>query len=58
MKKLFNLEFENVDYKDFPNFSDAFITYAEYEDGTPLTQAELENREAGDFFDEMYQSLI
>ena len=58
MKKLFKLEFENVDYKDFPNFSDAFITYAEYEDGTPLTAAELENREAGDFFDEMYQSLI
>jgi hypothetical protein len=27
--------------EDFPDFVDAYITYAEYEDGTPLTEEEL-----------------
>jgi hypothetical protein len=41
MIKLYNVEFEgathNVDYQ-----CDAFITYAEHEDGTPLTSDELD----------------
>lgn len=33
---------EGIDTKDFPDFSDAFASYAEYEDGTELTDDELE----------------
>ena len=37
-----NVEFDQIDTKDYPDFSDAFIVYAEHEDGTPLTEEELE----------------
>ena len=37
-----NITVENVDTKDYPDFSDAFISYAEHEDGTPYTDAELD----------------
>ena len=37
-----NVEFEDIDYKDAPDFCDAFISYAEHIDGTPLTTDELD----------------
>jgi hypothetical protein len=37
-----NIELEGVDMDDYPDFSDAFFSYAEYEDGTVLTDEELE----------------
>jgi hypothetical protein len=37
-----SLEFEDVDLRDYPDFSDAYVSYAEYEDGTALTDDELE----------------
>ena len=36
-----NMKVEGVDMEDFPDFCDAFISYAEHPDGTPLTDAEL-----------------
>jgi len=42
MKKLQNIEIESIDTKDYPDFCDAFISYAEYEDGTPLSDWELD----------------
>jgi len=30
-------EVDGVDSEDYPDFCDAFFSYAEYEDGTPLT---------------------
>lgn len=56
--KLINIEFENVDPKDYPDFCDAFISYAEHQDGTPLTDEELDSLDTADYYDEMYQSLI
>ena len=56
--KIINIEFEGVDNRDYPDFSDAFIVYAEYEDGTPLTEEECEALNPSDYWDEMYQSLI
>ena len=52
---------EYVDPKDFPDFSDACFSYAEYKSGTPLTEEELE--EMTDLFqDELneiaHESLI
>lgn len=37
-----SIELDNVDSRDYPDFSDAYISYAEYTDGTPLSDAELE----------------
>ena len=40
--KAANIELEGIDGGDYPDFCDAFIAYAEHEDGTPFTEAELE----------------
>jgi len=37
-----SIEIDGVDPSDRPDFADAYISYAEYEDGTPLTDGELE----------------
>jgi len=37
-----SVEVEDIDTTDAPDFSDAYISYAEFEDGTPLTEEELE----------------
>jgi hypothetical protein len=39
--KAYNVEVEDVDPKDYPDFCDAYISYAEHEDGTPFTDEEL-----------------
>jgi hypothetical protein len=36
-----SIEIEDIDTADYPDFTDAYITYAEFEDGTPLTEDEL-----------------
>ena len=36
-----NLEVDDVFTNDYPDFCDAFFSYAEYENGTPLTDDEL-----------------
>jgi len=37
-----SIEIDGVDSKDYPDFVDAFITYAEFTDGTPLNDNELD----------------
>ena len=37
-----SIEIDGVDPSDRPDFADAYISYAEYEDGTPLTDGELD----------------
>lgn len=41
LTKIENIEFENISLKDYPDFSDAYIVYAEI-DGRPLTDSELD----------------
>jgi len=41
-KKVVDLEVDGVDSGDYPDFSNAYFSYACYEDGTPLTDDELE----------------
>ena len=36
------LEVDGVDGSDYPDFVDAYLSYGEYEDGTPLTDGELQ----------------
>lgn len=40
-----SIQIDGVDMDDYPDFSDAYISYAEFEDGTPLTQQEIEKFE-------------
>jgi hypothetical protein len=44
-----SLEVDGIDTKDYPDFSDAFICYGEYTDGTPLEDVDLQalNDDAG-----------
>lgn len=37
-----SIELDGVDSSDYPDFSDAFIAAANFEDGTPLTDDELD----------------
>lgn len=41
-KPVYNIQVEDLHTDDAPDFCDAYIFYAEYEDGTPLTDAELD----------------
>ena len=41
-KKVVDLEVDGVDSRDYPDFSDAYFSNGCYEDGTPLTDEELE----------------
>ena len=50
-----NAEVDGVESGDYPDFCDAFFSYAEYEDGTPLNDEELE--ELGDENSEMINQL-
>lgn len=37
-----SLEIDGLDPRDYPDFCDAYFCYGEREDGTPLTEVELE----------------
>lgn len=56
-----NLEIDGVNHRDYPDFCDAYFSHAEYENGTWLTDAELEElRDVhGDVLHEMaFESCI
>ena len=40
-KNVVNLQVDGVDSRDYPDFSDAHFSSGSYEDGTPLTDDEL-----------------
>ena len=37
-----SVDFDGIDHSDAPDYSDAFIVSADFEDGTPLIEAQLE----------------
>jgi hypothetical protein len=41
-RKVVDIEVDGVDSRDYPDFADAYFCYACYEDGTPLTEQELD----------------
>lgn len=55
LTKIENIEFENINVSDYPDFSDAFISYAEI-DGRPLTDDELDQVNEDSYF--VYETLI
>lgn len=40
-KRVVDLQVDGVDGRDYPDFSDAYFSYGCYEDGTELTDEEL-----------------
>lgn len=46
-----SIELDGIDSDDYPDFVDAYVISAEFEDGTPLSEEELEQ-----LTDELYQS--
>ena len=51
-----NIELDGIDTKDYPDFVDAYISYAEYQCGTELNDLELEAlNENSDF---VYEQVI
>ena len=55
-----DIEIDGVDSRDYPDFSDAYFSYACYEDGTPLTDDELNKftEDNGDLlYEKAYDSL-
>jgi hypothetical protein len=57
--KISNIEFEDVDYKDYPDFCDAFISSADM-DGIPMTEEELEklNEDKCFVFEKLFDKLF
>lgn len=55
--KLQNIELDGINTRDYPDFCDAFIIYAEYDNGVELTEVELDelNDNYGEF---IYESVI
>jgi hypothetical protein len=41
-REIVNIDVDGIDYNDYPDFCDAFISYAEWDDGTPLSDDELD----------------
>lgn len=37
-----SVDFDGIDHNDAPDYSDAFISEAEFVDGTPLTEKQME----------------
>jgi len=59
-KKIINYEIEDVKSSDYPDFCDAFISYAEDENGKEMTEQQIEewteNNEE-EFYDMIQESL-
>lgn len=55
--KIDSVEFDGIDWKDYPDFCDAFVSSASWDDGKDLTEDELDvlNDEHRDF---VYERLI
>jgi len=50
---------DGVDSRDYPDFCDAFMTYAERMDGTPLTDEELDvANDSGDYSCEIHEAAF
>jgi len=46
--KITNVSFEGIDHNDYPDYCDAYLTYAEI-DGIPLTEDELIEVDESDY---------
>ena len=59
-RKVIDIEVDGVDSRDYPDFADAHFSYACYEDGTALTDEELDKlaeQNADVLWEKAYDSL-
>ena len=54
-EKIDNIELDGIDTRDYPDFTDAFISYAEY-DGMPMTEEQLD--ELNEDYDFVYDRVL
>lgn len=52
-----NVEFEDIDYGDYPDFCDAYIVSADL-DGVPMNEAQLESLNDSDLRYELLMDYI
>jgi len=53
-----NSEFDGIDHLDYPDYCDAFCIYAEFEDGTPLNELQLDElNESNYWYDLLIETL-
>lgn len=52
-----NVEFENIDYSDYPDFCDAYIVSAKL-NGVPMTEEQLESLNDSDLRYELLMDYI
>ena len=55
LTKVHDVEVDGIDYRDAPDFADAYISYATY-DGVPMTDEQLE--ELNDHGDFVYEQVM
>ncbi len=55
LSKVENLEFDGIDFRDYPDFSDAHVVNADY-DGVPMTDEQLDEL-SDEYRDFVYQKL-
>ena len=60
MKKLDidSIEIDGIDTRDYPDFSDSFACFALWEDGTELTEQELDEIDRNIIYDKVWKHLI
>ncbi len=59
-KKIDNLEFDGIDFSDYPDFVDAYLVSADY-DGEEMTEEQIDyiNDEYRDFvYEQVYDSIF
>lgn len=59
-KKIDNLEFDGIDFSDYPDFVDAYLVSADY-DGEEMTEEQIDyiNDEYRDFvYEKVYDSIF
>ena len=37
-----SIELDGIDHRDYPDYCDAYVSYAEFKDGTPLTDDQMD----------------
>lgn len=55
-----SIQLDGIRYSDYPDFVDAYIAYAEYDDGTELEEAALDklNNDGQLILDKVYEDLF
>ena len=59
LTKITNLTFEDIDHSDYPDYCDAFISYADY-NGKPMTEEQLDeiNEDSEFIYERLFEYLF